>query len=800
MLHHYFKSAFRHFLRNKRHAIINVSGLAIGIASTILISLYVMDEWSFDRFHENADRIFRLTLENEELSQQSHQPYVNLSTGQQIKETIAGVEDVVQLGITAPILLGFDGQYIVPEGSETYFSQKNFFDLFSFPFVAGDPSTALETPYSIIITKSLANKLFSEKDPMNQSLAFQVHGQERQELTVTGVLNDIPNNSHIQFECLVSFKTLEDINRNNPNWAEQTFSTYLLIKNQQQKEELENQINELEYAMASHKSQQSALHLQALNDIHLNSSHLEGDRAIKGDKQLVFILAMIALGILLIASFNFINLTTARSTDRMKEIGVRKSFGASRSILIKQFLGESMLICFIALITALLITETFLPFYNNFVGKNLLIAYGEVWPILIGFGLMLGLLSGGYPAIYLSKLKPVKIFKGQTIAGSTKSHSRRLFVIAQFAIATTLILATTVVWKQMDFIRQKDLGFQKDQVIYTVIPSNRPTGNQQFKRELLEHTQILEVGRAVVRPLYDVNTNFPLSPTLAEVGGEMIQPNIALRKIEIGYDFIETFDMRLLAGRTFDENIASDASQAFIINETALKAIGYQSANQALNRPIKYDGKEGTIIGILEDFHFEGMHQEIMPFVMVYNRFSPMVFIKIKPTQQAATIAHLQKTWEKHSTSKEAFNYNFMDEFYENQYEAENKLGMVLSAFGVLAIFLTFLGMLGLTTFSIEKRRKELGIRKVLGASVNSLIRLLSKETLVLLFIGNLIAWPLAWNFMNRWLQNFAYHSSLGVQHFFLVFLIIALITLSIVVYITSRAASRNPMEALQSD
>ncbi|MEO1262463.1 MAG: ABC transporter permease [Bacteroidota bacterium] len=798
MLKHYLTTSVRYLLRHKTYSGINLIGLSIGIASAIMLALYVFDEFSFDRFHENRSRIFRLTQKHSEPGRQTNLPYVSPATAPALADEFPSIEQTVQFGITAPVMLGYKDQYIVPNGTETYYASPNVFEIFTFPLEAGHPSTALSEPYSIVLTESLANRFFGDSDPMDQVLTFQVHGQERQGLKVKGVLNDVPANSHLDFECLVSFATLQSIYQGNPSWEEQNIATYLLLNKEGAAPQLEKQLTGFMEKQGGEKAvAQSSLHLQPLSEIHLHSSHLDSDRAKRGNRQLVLLLLAIAIGIVGIASINFMNLTTARSSERMQEIGVRKTLGAERQQLICQFLGESVLITLVSLGVGLLLLELALPGFNAFTGKELQIDYGKSWHLLLGFAAVLGLLSGAYPAVYLSVFRPVDVIKGRLGTGRSGVGLRKILVVAQFAIATLLFIATGVVWQQLKFIQQKDLGFQKEQVLYTVIPSNRSSGNELFKQELLQHPNIHYVGRAVVRPLYDMNTDFPSTPTLAEVGTEMVQPEMALRKIEVGYDYLEAFDMRLLAGRSFSPHISSDATGAFILNETAIKAIGWADPVDALGQSLHYDGREGTVIGVLEDYHFEGLHSRILPFVMVYNKFSPMVFVKLDPYNVAGSVAHVQRTWEKHSTSKEPFHYDFMDELYAAHYAQESRLQTILSCFAILAVFLTCLGVLGLTAFTAEQRKKEIGIRKVLGSSVGRLVGLLSKEMLGLFLAANLIAWPLAYYLMDQWLQHFAYHEALGISSFIGAMGLVGVITFGAVGWLSVRAALANPVEVL---
>lgn len=799
MLIHYLKTILRQLFRHKFFSLITITGLAIGIACTVLISLYVYDEYSFDRFHANANNIYRLTQEFKATGEQSHVPYVGPFMGPALTNEFPGIKHVAQLGITAPVMLGFNETYVVPEGSETYYATPNIFDVFTFPLLSGSPTTALSNPYSIVITESLAKRLLGNTTPVGEFLYFNVHGQKRQALQITGILEKIPANSHLQFEALVSFSTLEEMNKNNPNWNDQFISTYLLLKDDQQASSIENELHDF---MAKHEGSTKALtrslFLQALSDIYLRSTHLNSDRAIRGDLQLVLLLLGIAVGIILMASINFMNLATARSIDRAREIGVRKSFGAQRKQLMKQFLSESVLFTLLALLIALVLVEMVLPTFNTFVDKILYISYKEVWYLFIGFAVLIGLLSGIYPALFLSLFQPISILKGKLGIG-TKNHGlRKVLVVSQFSIAVFLFISTGIVYQQLGYIEKKDLGFEKERVLYTVIPSGTLGGNELFKQELLEHSNISSVGRAVVRPLYNVTSDFPNTPTFAEVNGEIVKTETALRWLEVGYGFLETFEMQLLEGRTFSEERPTDATEAFILNETAIEEIGWSSPQEAIGRSFEYDGQKGTVIGVLKDFNFESLHSSILPFVVRYNRFSPMVFVKIGPENIQNTVSYVQQAWERHSTSKEPFNYQFMDEIYSQYYTSEKNLQTILFAFASLAVFITCLGVLGLTVFTVAQRKKEIGIRKVLGASSKNVVGLISRDMLVLFAIANVVAWPVAYYGMSTWLENFAYKVNPGIFAFLLGALMVGFITFLILGFQSLKAAQTNPVDTLR--
>ena len=804
MFQNYFKTALRNFTRQTGYTLISVFGLAIGIASSLLIVLYVLDAFSFDQFHAQGDRIYRLLHTKTEQGEQATFPSASPLAASEMEAEFPAIEEAVRMGFTAPVRLGYEGQNIVPEGSETWFATPNILSVFSFPSIAGDLDKSLAEPYSIVLTEALAKRLFGEVDPLGKVLEFHVYGRDEKPLQVTGLLKDVPANSHLQFECLVSFATLEAINpqqfQKDLTWDLQNTFAYLLLKEERAIEELQAQFPSfLERHTGTDFAADSEFELQSLADIHLHSAHIEGDRAKRGDWQLLMVLIAVAMGILLVAIINYVNLATARSAKRAQEIGVRKTLGADRQQLVIQFLIESTVLALVALGAGLVMMEMALPHFTAFTDKSIFLDYSGTWYLLLAFGLALGLLAGLYPAFYLSVFRPVDVLKGNTLLGSS-GRLRKGLVVVQFTVACLLFIATGAVWEQMEFIQQKDLGLEKEQVLQTVIPSNRSSGNEAFQQELLQHPNILHTGRATVRPLYDMQAETPSTPVLVEKEDELVQPSIALRKMEIGYGFPETFGMELLAGRTFTPTISSDASEAFLLNETAIQNIGWKNQEDALGKTLVYEGRKGNVIGVVKDFHFESLHSTILPFVMVFNKYSPMVFIKIKPDDTPNTLAYIEKTWEKHATTPDPFHYTFMSDYYENTYSQEQQLQTILCLFALLGIFIACLGVLGLTAFTVEQRLKEIGVRKILGASATSIVQLLSADFLKLILPAFALSVVLAWHFIKQWLMNFAYHIELSGWVFIGAGALVIMAVVGTVALQSLKAALGNPVESLRSE
>ncbi len=807
MIRNYLKVAIRNFNRQKGFALIMVLGLALGFACTILLSEFIVDAHSYDQFHAKKNRIFRITQSTKNESQQSHLPFVSTQLGPALVEDFPMIEQVVQMGFTAPVRLGFKGNHVIPGGSETWYASSHFFDLFSYSWYSGNPSTALSEPYSIVINKGLAHKLFGTLDPIGQHLEFHTYGRDHQKLEVTGIIENEQPNSHLSFESIISYNTLESINPNkylnNQDWLARDVFTYVLLRDGASKSQLIKQFPEfLKRRSGSEIARRSTIHVQPVEDIYLYSDHLDSDQAKTGNRQTILIFVLIALTILLVASINYINLVTARSSKRTKEMGIRKSLGALQTQFIVQSLVESILISILAMILALTVVEIIQPVYNSFIQMDLSINYHQSWYILLSFAILLGVISGIYPGVKMSLTKPIDIFKGQFSLGGNRATVRKSLVLVQFTLATLIVIAAGTVWSQINFLHQTDLGLDKEQIVFTSIPSNSSTGNKSFIEELLKEPRILSVGRSAVRPLYDMHASLPATPTRVKIGNQFVEPTTPLRKIEVGAGFAEVFGLNILAGRTFSEirDTRADNEIGYLINETAMESIGVSSPRDIIGHTVIYDGQKGKIIGVLEDFNFESLHSEILPFIMVYSNHSPMVFIKISDKHISSTIRVIQNIWERHATTVDPFNYNFMSEFYNHIYAKEREFQLLLRIFSIITIFIACIGALGLTAFIIEERKKEISIRKVLGASVSGIFKMLSFDLMKIVILAFLIGGPIGYYVMQKWLQNFAYHIDVPFSIIAAAGILIISISFCTILLTSTKAAVSNPTEYLKRE
>ncbi len=801
MITHYLNNFLRYQFRHKFHSFITLSGLIVGIAAFLLISLFVIDELKFDNFHSKRNTIYRLTKSNNSIGDQRHLAHVWPNLGKAIANDFPLVKRSAQLGFTAPIMLGLGEKYIIPKGSETFYASAKFFEIFDFNVVRGDLRKALAEPYSLVLTSSMAEEFFGSSDAIGELLSYYVYGGERKPLTVTAIVEDVPESSHLQFNHLVSFKTLEDINKNNSGWIRQPTFTYLELNEGVDLVQLEGSLTEYSKGYSANlENSDYRLKLQSLKDIHLGSAELQDDRARTGDRQMVFILLIVALGILSMASINYINLVTARSFERAKEVGIRKSFGAARKQLIFQFLTESVLLTLMALALAILLLETVLPQYNAFVGKSLSIDYVNQWFWILGFGLILGMLAGVYPSFLLTRHNPVNVMRKNSRSGTGSQAVRRSLLFVQFAFSLILIISTGVINSQLDYIKKRDIGIVKEGIIQTVIPSNRAGGNEAFKNELLSNPLIDRVGRATVRPLYNMNSSIPNEPTMVSSHEGWLELAEPLRRIEVGFDFIETFGIELIAGRSFSAEMPTDLDQGIILNEKAIRTIGWNNASEALGNQIRYFGKEAMVIGVVKDFNFEGLRNEILPFALTYSKHSPMVFVKFKSDDLNDIVSFVQSSWEKHATTNEPFDFQFMSSLYDQYYDQEARLEKTLTGFTSLSIFITIMGLLGLISFAVRRRQKEIGIRKVLGASIANLYLLLSKDFVRLFVLAGLIVIPIVLIVMKQWLDQFAYRTDMSLAPFLIGVAILAVITLATISYHVLRSARENPARILADE
>lgn len=812
MLKNYFKIALRNLLKHKVFSFINLFGLTVGLACCLLISIYIVDELSYDRYHANADRIYRVTRSfiDRDGSVNLHLGHVAPPFGPLIANDFPDVEEVTRM-LNSTVTLRYGDNLFTEENS--FFAEENIFDVFTIPVLAGDPKTALTNPFTIMMSETAAKKYFGDEDPIGKELL--VNG--RMNASVSGVFKDFPENSHMHPDILIAFNTLKipeiyGEERLRTNWGNNSFSTYMLVPQGYPVENIEAQFPDfLDRHMGAAAAENDApmphewtkLFLNKMTDIHLHS-HLDSEIEENGDIKRVYIFSAIAIFILLIAGINYMNLSTARSATRAKEIGIRKVAGAHRSELMGQFLSESMLLTFLAMVLAIGVAWLCLPVLENLTDKELsLNSVFNYWyfPVaLVSLTAFVGLMAGIYPAVFMSSFQPVKVLKGVFKVGGGNVALRKVLVVAQFSISIILISSTGIVFQQLRYMQQKALGYDKEHIITMPYPEDLGERYDAFRNELLSNPDIKAVARSTRIPTGRLLDSWGAASS--EVGDTMIQSNVTLKAIAIDYDFADTYELELAAGRNLSRDFLTDDSTAILINEAAAKAMGWKTNEEAIGKPFTYGDRNGTLVGIFKDFHFESLHQTIEPMIFMMpdnpNWFGRMS-VKMTGQNMAATLSKVEKTWNQF-LPQFPYQFTFLEENYAQLYEAENRQGQLFTIFSGIAIFVACLGLFGLAAFATSQRTKEIGIRKVLGASVSSVVMLLSKDFLRLVLIGLIIATPIAWWGMSNWLADFAYRINIHWWVFLIAGFLAILVALITVSFQSIKAAIANPVRSLRSE
>ncbi|MEE8604339.1 MAG: FtsX-like permease family protein, partial [Candidatus Aminicenantaceae bacterium] len=760
---------------------------------------FVFDELSYDKFHENHDRIYRVTRKwfNADGVVNLHLGHVAPPVAPLLKNDFPKIVHAVRIIGAGGLLVGNDSAFY--EEPRFFFADEDVFNMFTFDMIAGDPATALKDPFAIVITDEMAERYFGTEDPIGKSLTIQASSQKA-DMKVTGVIKPLPHNSHFHADFLGSFKTYEAIvgDRELQSWSSNNYATYLLMAEGYDINRLKSQLDPfIDRHMSEGRSERTKLELQRLTEIHLYS-HLDSEIEANSDITYVYVFSIIALFILLIACVNFMNLATARSAGRAKEVGLRKVIGAQRPQLIRQFLSESIITAVLSLLIALGIVLLVLPKFNQFISRDLSMNISAnilLFISLFFIAIFVGLFSGIYPAVFLSAFKPVRVLKGNLDTGKKGLSFRTVLVVFQFATSIILIVCVSVVSSQLDYMQTRNLGFDEEHVV--VLPSSPAIifRLEGFKTRLLQNPNILSVSAAKRVPsgrLLDSSGARVLS-------GETSQPvNFRIAQLRVDYDYIPTFKMELAAGRNFSREMGTDPTQAFIINETAAKRIGWESPEEAVGKGFGYGQRNGQIIGIVKDFHFESLHQEISPIVMFLSKTDlTQISIRISPENIPQTMAFFKDIWAEMRPDY-PFSYYFIDENFDQLYRSEEQLGSIFRLFAFLSVLIGCLGLFGLASYSAERRTKEIGIRKVLGASASGITVLLSKEFTKWVLLANVIAWPVAYLIMSRWLQSFAYRAGIGVGIFLLaggIAWVIAFLTVS---YQAIKASIADPITALK--
>jgi len=795
MFKNYLKISFRNLWRAKGYSAINLAGLATGMACFILILLWVQDELSYDKFHENTNRLFRVVrLDRDDPSQgvcRAGAPW-----GPALYNDFPEVENFVRFrGHGRTLMSSGDKGFYESEG---LYADSTIFEVFTFPLLKGNPKTALTRPNTMVINERMAEKYFGTEDPVGQSLVFN----NQDEFEITGIMQNIPANSHIKFDYLIPFFMYQ--RWDTSEWGVNNFYTYLLLA-EGTATQLEAKIPEFLERHAGERTAAASINkLQPITDIHLHSNLLRELEA-NGDIANVYIFSAIAIFILLIACINFMNLATARSANRAKEVGIRKVVGSQRLQLIKQFLGESIFLSIIGILLAVGLVELLIPNFNELSGKQLSLDFGNNVFLLTGLlfmALIVGFISGAYPAFFLSSFKPIAAIKGDVGSGKSSSILRKGLVILQFAISITLIVGTAVVYRQLNYMSSKKLGFDREQVLVIRMDNSEIKSKQElFKNELLRNPAISGVS-ATSNLLGGGDWGMPFS---YEGSGD--ENRFSARVLVVDPNFVETLGMQIVDGRNFSYEFTTDISAAYILNESAVKQIGFDNpVGKYFGRPTEkneqgeWDYEKGSVVGVIKDFHFRSFHEEIQPMVlfMIPEWFS-YLSVRIRPENISTTIDFVEKKWHEFDPNR-PFDYFFLDEIFDQMYRAEQRFGNTFVAFSVIAVVIACLGLFGLASFMAERRTKEIGIRKVLGASIINIVSQLSKDFTKWVIFANLIAWPVAFFVMTKWLQNFAYQVGMSLDTFLLAGVLALLIALLTVSFHAIKAAISNPVDALRHE
>jgi putative ABC transport system permease protein len=807
MIKNYLKIAFRNLAKHKFISFINLFGLAVGLTCCLLITTYILNELSYDRYNQNANNIYRVTRDfnNEDGVVSLRLSTISPPFGYYLPNDFSEIQKMTRLldnGITP---LRYKDKLINEQN--VFFADENLFDVFTVKVLKGSPKTALADPFSVMLTEETAKKYFGDEDPMNKV----IRANNQFDVKVTGIYKAFPVNSHIHPGMLVSFNTLKDSavygERNlRTNWGNNSFFTYLLLPPEyniarmlaQFPAFIDKHMANEEY-IGKQASKYTKLGLQKLTDIHLYS-HTDYEAEPNGDIKRVYIFSAIAFFILLIACINYMNLSTARSVLRAREIGIRKVVGARKRELIAQFLSESILLSWVSILIAFGCLWLTLPWLNKLSGQQVSPGILMKWQVVIPVFLtpfIVGIVSGLYPALFMSAFQPVKTLKGLFKAGGGNISFRKVLVIAQFAISIILIITTAIVFQQLHYMQKKSLGFDKEHIV--VIPYNNGLNDkyEAFRSELLSNARFKNSTRTSRIPtgrLLDAMDAYTLS------GDSMKSSNTDIKFVSVDYDFIPTYRIDMAAGRNFSQEYGTD-TLGFVLNESAVKAIGWKNPQDAVGKDFKYGNTKGRVIGVTKDFHFESMHQSIVPLVLeifpqpYFNNLS----IKFSGNNIAASLTHLENTWKKFLPDI-PWQYTFLEENFDKLYEAEQRQGTIFTIFACIAIFIACLGLFGLSAFAISQRIKEIGIRKVLGANVSTIVRLLSKDFLILVGIAAIIAFPIAWFAMNKWLQDFAYRINMPWWVFIIAGIVAALIALLTISFQAIKAAIANPVTSLRTE
>lgn len=793
MFRNYVIIAWRNLIKHKGFSLLNICGLAVGITAGFLILLYCNFEFSYDSFHTKGDRIFRMVSDIKTPSGTHKNNGPAWAVSPNLQQDFDEVEESVRV-LDFPNLVVEKGA-VQHQEQNAILADAGFFRVFDFKLLQGNAETALSAPFSLVLSKSAAKRYFGDENPVGKSIKVLDEGFEAQ---ITGLMEDIPENSTVQADMLLSMATMtQNLQKElNEQWGWYAPQTYVLLTSESNRENLEGKLPKFLKDHGQNKEGAEdfvTLLLEPLEEVYLYS---EREAMISGNITNVFVFGLIGLMILLIAGINFVNLTTARSVERAKEVGVRKVIGAERHNLRFQFIGETLIVSLLSFLLATGLTIVALPYFNSIAGKTIsrgLFSEPVLFLILLGVALLLGLVAGLYPAFILSSYNPKNVLKGRVSPGARGTRLRKGLVVVQFTISILMIIGTIIIYNQIDFMLNHGLGFEKEQIVALTL---RNAAAHESFREALEG--LPGVSSTSMASNVPGGRNSYAASKLENSNGDMQAEGIALTFVD--YGFASQFGLQFLAGRMFSRDFASDSTEAMIINERAAEFLGYASPENAIGAKFEQWGRRGQIIGVVKDFHFKSLQTQIAPLTM---RIEPdeysLITVELSAGDVMQTMAAIKGEWESFLPDM-PFDYFFVDEFFDRQYRSEQRFGKLFLNFALLAIFISCIGLLGLAAFSTVQRRREIGIRKVMGASVATIINLLTKEFLMLVCIAFLIASPVAWWLMDSWLEAFAYKINISWQPFVLAWISASAIAILSVSLIAVKAATANPVKSLRTE
>ncbi|MBS3772468.1 MAG: ABC transporter permease [Bacteroidales bacterium] len=808
MIKNYIKTAFRNISRQKGYVFINIFGLAIGIASSMLIAIYIFSELSYDQHHEEKDRIYRVYLDGKINNQELRGAWTPAPLAFTVKDKFPEVRDVVRLNPWDETVIRYQDRTFVEDAFVE--ADSTFFNVFTAPLIKGNPKTALTKPNTVVLSETGARKIFGNESAIGKTIKVGSHDTEHE---VTGIMRDMPETSHMKCNMLGSFVTSS--RSRDTHWLSNNLSTYFLLTENASPQQVEDKFPRLlrehagpileEFLGLSfdeflEKGNRYAYHLQALTGIHLEPE-IEGGMKPSHNKKYIYIFSVVALMLILIAAINYMNLSTARASNRAKEVGLRKVAGSTKGMLVRQFLVESVIMSFMALILAVVMVQVLLPYFNNLINTELTLNYMDQWyyiPVLLLLALIIGLLAGSYPSFYLAAFKPAPTLSGEVRAGTRNKRIRSILVVSQFVISGALILGTLVISRQTNYMLNKDIGFNKENLVVIRRIGVLEDQINIFKEEVNKIPGVVQSTHSTMVPGYPNNNNAYQIESQPRDETYVFDTNWA------DEDFLDVYGIELDQGRFLRENLSSDANVC-IINQKALRDYPIDDPfSERIARPTGEEGEmameSNQIVGIVKDFHIRSLHQEIGPYIILpksedthWGYFT----VKLSPDNMSATVGSIEQRW-KEFADNDPMLYFFMDQEYASLYEEEQRSSRLAVGFAILSILIASLGLFGLTSFTAEQRTKEIGIRKAMGSSVTGIVQLIGKETLRLILIALVISWPLAWYFLTNWLTNYPYRISLQPADFIFTLLIIVMVAFITISYQTIRAARKNPALSLR--